>query len=74
MAIKDVVQLGFGAGGSIARIVMLGFGETLAPDNASLSGCVHLSATLQGRVEVMPTIAACARLQPTLTGNIEVSE
>ncbi len=26
MAIKDVVQLGFGASGSIARIVMLGFG------------------------------------------------
>lgn len=73
MAIKDVVTMGYGASGSIARIVMLGFGETLAPDIASLSGCVHISATLQGRIEVVPTIAACARLQPTLTGNIEVS-
>jgi hypothetical protein len=45
-----------------------------APDIASLSGCVHIGATLNGRVEVVPTLQACSRIQPTLTGNIEVTK
>jgi hypothetical protein len=46
-------------------------GVVVPPDIASLSGCVHVSATLQGRVEIVPTLQACARIQPTLTGTVE---
>jgi len=51
-----------------------GDGEGATPDIASLSGCVHIGATLNGRVEVVPTLQACSRIQPTLTGNIEVTK
>jgi hypothetical protein len=45
MAIKDVVQLGFGAGGSIARIVMLGFGGgQQGIGSLYLSKAVHLQS------------------------------
>jgi hypothetical protein len=54
--------------------LVLGVGEDVeSPDIASLAGCVHVAATLLGRVEVVPSIAGCSRIEPTLAGRTEVT-
>lgn len=72
MAIRDVVTMGYGSFGTIPRVVMLGYGVSVTADIASLSGCVTVCATLQGRIEIVPTLDACAKINPTLQGRIEV--
>lgn len=43
------------------------------PDTSSLSGCVQVSPTLNGRIEVVPMLYGCARINPTLQGTVEVT-
>lgn len=67
--IKPVQYVGMG----FLLLLLDGDGEgATPPDIASLSGCVHIGATLSGRVELVPTLQACSRIEPTLQGRVEI--